>query len=172
MKTHLTGLALLLLMSAALPILADEEEKEETILGVWYAQYGEGEALPKNMTMKIDFKEDGDVIGTMTMEGEEPDIQTWKYKHDEENAQLTLYEVDDEGNVEEAPEVVLNYSFVDEMLIFTYREGPDEEEEEKMELTRNPEGTERHQKMREEAADLPGVRNLEGVKGVQEVPAE
>ena len=174
MKIHLTGLALLLLMSAALPIMADDEEKEETILGAWYAQYGEGEALPKNMTMKIDFKEDGQVIGTMTMEGEEPDVQTWKYEHDEEKAKLTLYEVDDEGNADKEPEVVLKYSFVDDMLIFTYREGPDDEEEERMELTRNPEGTERHQKLRAEAAEFPDDDVIrEEIESIEEaVPAE
>ena len=105
------------------------------------------------------------------MEDAEPETRKWKYEHDEENAKLTLYVVDDEGNVEEDPEVLLAYSFDDGVLIFRYREDPDDDEQ-TMELTRNPEGTERHQKLREEQGDDAGgigdIRNLEGVEGVIE----
>ena len=151
----------IVLFTIAQPAIAQDDAgeepaaEEETILGVWYAQYAEGEPLPEGMSMKLDFKEDGQIVGTMTMEGEEPDTQTWKYEHDEENAKLTLYEVDDEGNVEEEAEVTLTYSFEDDMLVFRYREDPDDDEQ-TMELTRNPEGTERHQKLREEQAEEQG----------------
>ena len=168
---------ILLMLAIALPTIAQDEggeepaAEEETILGAWYLQYAEGDPLPKNMSLKLDFKEDGQATGTMTMEDAEPETRKWKYEHDEENAKLTLYVVDDEGNVEEDPEVLLAYSFDDGVLIFRYREDPDDDEQ-TMELTRNPEGTERHQKLREEQGDDAGgigdIRNLEGVEGVIE----
>ena len=168
MKTHLTAWTLLLLFSAALPMSADDAKEqapdEDTILGTWYAQFAEGEVLPKGMTMKLVFEKDGKANATMSMDEEEDDQEQWQYTHDKESAKLTLYELDDAGNPEAEPEVVLTYSFVDDMLVFRYKEGPNDEEE-SMELTRKPEGTKRHQKLRAEQGDEAG----DPIRGAREV---
>ena len=153
MKIQRIAWALLLLLTVVLPCAADGhkggQEEEDTVLGTWYAQYIEGDVMPAEMTMSLDIKEDGMITGTMVLEGEEPDVESWTYTHDKKNAILTLYKIDEDGNAEAEIEVELSYSFVDDMLIFRFQDGPDDEIE-AMELTRNPDGTKRHQKLREE----------------------
>lgn len=168
MKMYKLALMLLalVLMSAGLPASADDaaveaadevedvEAKEDTILGTWYAQIAEDDALPAGDMFKLTFKEGGKATSSMQM-GDYKREESWNYVHDKEKATLTLFELDDEGTPDEEPEVVLRYSFVDDMLIFRYTESDDAEEEDfqTMELTRNAEGTKRHQKLRKAAAE-------------------
>jgi hypothetical protein len=157
MKKHLSVWTMFLILSAALPMSADEEQKKDTILGQWYVQVG-GTAddqlvFGPSFSMQINFDEDGLVHFLMKMEGEERDADTQKYEHDKKKATLTIYERDEEGEVNEEPAGVFHYSFVDDMLVFRFKEG---DEDVRMELTRQPEGTERHKKMRQEQGETAG----------------
>lgn len=144
MKTHLAAWLLLLLFASALPALA-VQDKQETILGVWYVQVGEGDPLPSDMTMKFVFKKNGRLNAIVTEgDGEEIEDQM-QYIHEKGKARISIYDVDDEGNVEDEPEVVLGYRFAEGMLVFRYKE---DDEEKTMELTRKPEGTARHRELR------------------------
>lgn len=151
-----------LFILACLPAAGDEAEQEKTIMGTWYTQVMEGQAIPTNDVFSITFNEGGKASSFMR-EGDYERKESWKYEHDKEKATLTLYELDDEGTPDEEPEVVVSYRFVDEMLVFTLidpdaeqadkGDDADEEEAQTMELTRNKEGTKRHQKMRKEQAE-------------------
>lgn len=152
MKSLLNAWMLLLLITFALPCAADEEKAapaEDTILGEWHLQTMNGELSPKDDAMRLVFEKDGVAKGHM---GE--DVETWTYKDDQTAATVTLYRADEDDD-EAVPEIVvqLKYSFVDDMLVFSYSEGF---EEIKMELTRSAEGTKRHQAMRKKQGDRPG----------------
>ena len=162
MKTWLTAWAFLLFLIAALPIAADQHEKEQavpeedTILGTWHAQYAEDEILPADSSVRLVFNKEGRLIVYVRFtEDDDGDIDEFKYEHDERNAKLTLKRLDDEGNVQDETDLVFHYDFVDGMLILRFKEAADAEEE-TMELTRNREGTRHHQKLRAEAAGKPG----------------
>lgn len=157
MKKQLTAWMLLLCFAALTAVADDKQEESETILGLWYVQVGGTEddkmVFGPSFSMQMDFRKDGRVNMVMMADGEKEDEETQQYTHDKEKATLSIYEIDEDGQRDEDPVGVIQYAFVDGMLAFRFDEG---DEEVTLELTRKPEGTERHQKMREEQGDTAG----------------
>ncbi|MEM9348455.1 MAG: hypothetical protein AAGB26_17845 [Planctomycetota bacterium] len=156
MKHHgIKTLGLVVLVILALPAFAQDDQEtdplpeDDTILGTWWIQFGEDELLDepfrlvfeKNGTVKV--YEDGDRE------------ETAGYLLDENQSKITIYEDNDPTDIE----VVIKYSFVDDLLIFLISDGDGRgEHEERFELTRNPEGTEQHQRARKDLGEgKPGV---------------
>ena len=158
---------LVLVLGFALPALADEKPadqpapdeavpdepapEEDTILGTWYLQLIDRNVTPLDEPTRLVFNKDGTVH---LYEGEELD-ELGTYVHDKDKAVITIYDGDNPTDVDE----VLKYSFIDDMLVMRDGSGRGDEDD-FIELTRKPEGTERHQKLRqgEGKAQDPGRR--------------
>ena len=139
----------IVLLAGRLPVTAQDDRDTEplpegdTILGTWYIQVMEGEVTED--PMRLVFNEDGTVL--VSEDGvEEEEEESGQYSHDENQSKITIYE---NGRVE----AVIQYSFVDEMLVFKISDGARGHEEERFELTRHPDGTKRHQAVREKRGD-------------------
>ena len=158
MKNHWRHATLILaLFCFALPALADGVEsdeplpEEDTFMGEWYVQTMEGEVTPLDEPVRIVFEKTGVVRVFEGDDGEE----AMAYTYDEAKSTITIVEQDDPADVE----AIITYSFIDDMLVMRIKEGRGEDEE-VIELTRKPEGTKRHQKMRKESGDKPTKREL------------
>lgn len=140
----------IVLLAVGLPAIAQDDKdgeplpEDDTILGTWYVQLMEGEVAPQDEQIRIVFNEDGTVLVYEDGGGEEE--ESGQYSHDEDQSKITIYEND-------RVETIIKYSFVDDMLIFKISNGRGGDEEERFELTRNPEGTKRHQAVREKRGD-------------------
>lgn len=158
MRNHWLHTALLfVLVGAALPTLADEVEsdepvpEEDTFIGQWYVQFMDERVTPLDEPLRLVFEKTGRV---RVFEGDDEE-EAMAYTFDEAQATITIVEQDDPTDIE----AIIKYSFVDDMLVMKIREGRgDGDDEEIIELTRKPEGTKRHQKMRKEAGDQPSKR--------------
>lgn len=140
--TPLRHAALLVLSAlfviAALPAPGQEPAAEDPPLGKWYMQAINGEVMPGNMSVSIDFRDDGKVYAMEVFEDEPDDSpEVNPYQHDAEQKTITIT---DAGN-----EVTFSYRVEDGILTLTGSEGG---EQIALELTRNREGAERHQRLR------------------------
>lgn len=157
-KHRIYFLLIALLFAAASPVWSADDDaeplpEEDTILGTWYVQFMEDEVMPLDEQLRLVLNEDGSV---KLYQGEEED-ESGKYTHDKQAATITIYDGRNPADIE----AVLKYSFADDMLVVRYTEGPanaDNEPEEVMELTRKPEGTKRHQALREKQGDQPSQK--------------
>ncbi|MEM9348456.1 MAG: hypothetical protein AAGB26_17850 [Planctomycetota bacterium] len=148
MQPHRRICLALILLAITLPVWAEEAGKKAdekpTIYGVWYLQSAMDEMVPAG-TMKIDFTKEG--VVRAYQDDEEDD--TNPFKIDQDKSEIVLYESDGEE-----VEVTLSFAIKDGVLTLT---GEEEFDGEKfafsMELTRNPEGTEKHQQAREAQGD-------------------
>ena len=147
---------LLVLVFCGLPTLAqdqkdsDPQPEEDTFLGEWYVQLMEDEVLPADEPIRLVFEKSGLV---RVFEGDEEE-QAMAYTYDEAKSTITIVEQDDPADIE----AIIKYSFVDDMLVMRISEGQGGDEEEVIELTRNAEGTKRHQKLRKDRGDQPSRR--------------
>lgn len=172
MKTQVTAWMLLLLFAAALPTAADDRAKEDagpkedTILGTWYLQVMEDELVPIDEGLRIVFGEDG--VATAYEGNDNEDVAG--YTLDKKRGTITIHEEDDPTDIE----VVLKYRYVDDILVLSYKEDEDDEDEEVMELTRNPEGAKRHQAMRKGERDVPDLPDAadDNTEGAGDLPEE
>lgn len=146
MKNHwMHVLGLFALIGLALPTLPEDEKEgappeEDSILGTWYLQTMEGEVMEEPMRLVF---QDNNIL--KIYEGDEEE-ESGGYRHNQRESTITIYEQDNPADVE----AVIQYSFIDDMLVFLISEGPGEDDQERFELTRKPEGTKRHQQARKE----------------------
>lgn len=172
MKTQVSAWMLLLLFAAALSTAADDRAKEDvgpkedTILGTWHLQVMEGEVVPMDEGLRVVFGEDG--VAT-AYEGDD-DGDVVGYMLNKKRGTIAIHDEDDPTDIE----VVLKYRFVDDILVLSYREDEDDEDEEVMELTRNPEGAKRHQAMRKGERDVPELPDAadDNTEGAGDLPEE
>ncbi|MEM1354520.1 MAG: hypothetical protein AAGH88_06500 [Planctomycetota bacterium] len=140
--------ALLGLVALLLPQAANAQD-DHPLLGVWYMQAGNGEATPEGVSMAIEFRGNGELrVSTIfgPGQGDEPEIS--EYQHNPERQTLTFRDA--------GQQIEFTYSFADETL--TLR-GSDGEETMVIELTRDPDGTARHQEMRKAQGQAHPVDN-------------
>ena len=136
---------------------ADADDNEglpvgDTIIGTWYMQIMEGELVPADEQIRITFDKKGVV---RVFEGDNED-EVGQYSHDKDRSIIKIYEDDDPTDLE----AIIEYSFVDDMLVMKVTEDPGRQNNDTavFELTRNPEGAKHHQALRKERGDQPGRR--------------
>lgn len=167
MKTDLTCISLLVFLTCAFSVTADGNVQacgpadENTLLGVWHAQVGGTEDDPVLygvfISMQMHFDDDGKLHVLTKLGNEEEDQQTQPYTYDEQKATISIYSTNNEGKAGKKLEKVMQYSFVDEMLVLRFNERG---EEIGVELTRQAEGTERHQMLRADHTDTSGAAEM------------
>ncbi|MEM6258885.1 MAG: hypothetical protein AAGI37_11285 [Planctomycetota bacterium] len=143
---------------------AEPLPEDDTILGTWYVQLDDDEVMEE--PLRLVFEEDG----TVKVYEDGDHQETAGYLLDENQSKITIYEDNDPTDIE----AVIKYSFVDDLLIFLINDGDGRgEHEERFELTRNPEGTERHQRARKDLGEgKPGVntakRSMTQLRGLHQ----
>jgi len=122
---------------------AEDLPEEDTIMGTWYVQVMEGELADPEEQIRIVFEKTGTV--RVFESGNEDDVT--KFSHDKEQSKITIYEDNDPTDVE----AIIEYSFIDDMLVMKVNDDPGRRGDEVVviEMTRNPEGTKDHQALRE-----------------------
>lgn len=156
MKSHRSLWACALLFACVLPVFAQdvaegaedspvaESAEEQTILGVWYIQRSNDRYTPADRPKTLTLGEDGTLV--LEMGG---DPRRMAFVLDPDNATLTVTE--DSGEA-----YLLAYRLQDGMLrLESVDELGNPDGSDVMELTRNPEGTQTHQRIRAEIAAAP-----------------